>query len=141
MNLFIEPPHRASGAAAPHVFTEAAPRVSPEKQLGKQIDLDEPPGFGRGRIDVPSPESPYSQAQDSYRKELAFDKRRRARRKRAAVLRVVAYLVLLPVFLAAVFLAAYAVTCILNGATPDELADLMAALLTRCKALLVQALS
>ena len=38
----------------------------------------------------------------------------------AAVLKVIALVIATPVALAVVFVAAYAFTCILNGATPDE---------------------
>ncbi len=52
--------------------------------------------------------------------ELAFDPARSRRRRMAAVLKVIALVIATPVALAVVFVAAYAFTCILNGATPDE---------------------
>ena len=66
------------------------------------------------------PRGCYSVQQDSYREELAFDRARSRRRRLAAVLKVVALVIATPVALAVVFVAAYAFTCILNGATPDE---------------------
>ena len=66
------------------------------------------------------PHGCYSVQQDSYREELAFDRARSRRRRLAAVLKVVALVIATPVALAVVFVAAYAFTCILNGATPDE---------------------
>lgn len=66
------------------------------------------------------PRGCYSVQQDSYREELAFDRARSRRRRMAAVLKVVALVIATPVALAVVFVAAYAFTCILNGATPDE---------------------
>ncbi len=66
------------------------------------------------------PRGCYSVQQDSYREELAFDRARSRRRRMAAVLKVIALVIATPVALAVVFVAAYAFTCILNGATPDE---------------------
>lgn len=66
------------------------------------------------------PRGCYSVQQDSYREELAFDRARSRRRRLAAVLKVVALVIATPVALVVVFVAAYAFTCILNGATPDE---------------------
>ena len=66
------------------------------------------------------PRGCYSVQQDSYREELAFDRARSRRRRMVAVLKVVALVIATPVALAVVFVAAYAFTCILNGATPDE---------------------
>ena len=66
------------------------------------------------------PRGCYSVQQDSYREELAFDRARSRRRRMVAVLKVVALVIATPVALAVVFVAAYVFTCILNGATPDE---------------------
>lgn len=68
---------------------------------------------------------PYSVAQEAYREELAFDKRRTRRRKRLAVLRVVRLIIGIPLLLAVVFVGSYVCTCILNGATPEEVAELL----------------
>lgn len=62
----------------------------------------------------------YSVQQDSYAQELAFDKRRARRRRVGQRLRILAMIVLIPLGLAAIFLASYALTCILNGASPNE---------------------
>lgn len=62
----------------------------------------------------------YSVQQDSYAQELAFDKHRARRRRWAQRLRTLAMIVLIPLGLAAIFLASYALTCILNGASPNE---------------------
>ena len=67
----------------------------------------------------------YSVQQDSYAQELAFDKRRRCVGQR---LRALAMIVLIPLGLAAIFLASYALTCILNGASPNEVLQHLAAL-------------
>lgn len=70
----------------------------------------------------------YSVQQDSYAQELAFDKRRARRRRWAQRLRTLAMIVLIPFGLAAIFLASYALTCILNGASPSEVLEHLAAL-------------
>lgn len=68
---------------------------------------------------------PYSVAQDGYEKQIRFDKRRQARARWAGVARVLLVLVLVPMFLFAAFIASYVLTCIINGATPAELGELM----------------
>ncbi len=73
----------------------------------------------------------YSVQQDSYAQELAFDKRRARRRRWAQRLRTLAMIVLIPLGLAAIFLASYALTCILNGASPNEVLQHLAALAQR----------
>ncbi|MDY4947393.1 MAG: hypothetical protein SO090_06760 [Collinsella sp.] len=70
----------------------------------------------------------YSVQQDSYAQELAFDKRRARRRRWAQRLRTLAMIVLIPLGLAAIFLASYALTCILNGASPNEVLQHLTAL-------------
>ena len=70
----------------------------------------------------------YSVQQDSYAQELAFDKRRERRRRWVQRLRTLAMIVLIPLGLAAIFLASYALTCILNGASPSEVFGHLAAL-------------
>ena len=75
----------------------------------------------------PAPEA-YSVQQDSYAQELAFDKRRARHRLWAQRLRTLAMIVLIPMGLATIFLASYALTCILNGASPNEVLQHLAAL-------------
>ena len=70
----------------------------------------------------------YSVQQDSYAQELAFDKRRAHRRRWSQRLRTLAMIVLIPLGLVAIFLASYALTCILNGASPNEVLQHLAAL-------------
>ena len=70
----------------------------------------------------------YSVQQDSYAQERAFDKRRSRRRRWGQRLRTLAMIVLIPLGLAAIFLASYALTCILNGASPSEVLEHLAAL-------------
>ena len=70
----------------------------------------------------------YSVQQDSYAQELAFDKHRARRRRLGQRLRTLAMIVLIPLGLAAIFLASYALTCILNGASPNEVLQHLSAL-------------
>lgn len=76
---------------------------------------------------APAPET-YSVQQDSYAQELAFDKRRARRRRLGQSLRTLAMIVLIPLGLAAIFLVSYALTCILNGASPNEVLQHLSAL-------------
>lgn len=70
----------------------------------------------------------YSVQQDSYAQELAFDKRRTRHRRVGQRLRTLAMIMLIPLGLAAIFLVSYALTCILNGASPNEVLQHLAAL-------------
>lgn len=70
----------------------------------------------------------YSVQQDSYAQELAFDKRRTRHRRVGQRLRTLAMIVLIPLGLAAIFLVSYALTCILNGASPSEVLQHLSAL-------------
>lgn len=141
MNLFIETPQRA------------AERLERERRLGRgaapsrdagrwmagvlpttdgSLDLDEPESVARG---LPTNRSlagqPYSVAQESYQRELAFDRQRARKRKAASILKMALFVLLLPVALVAVFIAAYALACIANGASPQELLELLGALFER----------
>lgn len=135
MNLFIEQPQRQADHAAwiPH---EATPRQrdAVEARADAVTDCgDDSPAGRTGRI-------PYSQAQQSYREELAYNKKRVRRRRWNAVVRVLAFLVLLPLFLVGVFVGVYVLTCILNGASPDELVELLGELVAYARALVEQVL-
>lgn len=95
------------GAAAQPPAQNATPAVSPAGES--------------------APEA-YSVQQDSYAQELAFDKRRARRRRVGQHLRTLAMIVLIPLGLAVIFLASYALTCILNGASPNEVLQHLTAL-------------
>ena len=73
----------------------------------------------------------YSLEQDTYRAELAFDRKRSRRRKVLSAARVLALVVLVPAILVVVFVASYILTCILNGATPDDVVELLQGLWMR----------
>lgn len=80
-------------------------------------------------------------AHDAYAAERAYDAARRRRARAASVARVALAVVLAPIVLFAVFLAAYALTCVLNGASPDELGPLMRDALGHTVSFAQQALS
>lgn len=110
------------------------PQQQAERMLRQQQRLIEmqgaavqPPAQNAAPAGEAAPEA-YSVQQDSYAQELAFDKRRVRRRRWAQRLRTLAMIVLIPLGLAAIFLASYALTCILNGASPNEVLRHLAAL-------------
>lgn len=121
MDLFLETPQQQAermlrqqqrlmemqmqGAVTQHVAQNAAPEMA----------------------SAPAPET-YSVQQDSYAQELAFDKHRARRRRLGQRLRTLAMIVLIPLGLVAIFLASYALTCILNGASPSEVLQHLSAL-------------
>lgn len=141
MNLFIETPQRAAdrlererrlahGAAAASALSGAAPGIAANPSAA--FDLDEPDSDG------PVPHAggafarqPYSVAQDAYQRERAFDRKRARTRKATALVKMLLFVALLPVALVTVFVAAYALACIANGASPEELLELLAALFER----------
>ena len=91
---------------------------------------------------IPSAGAPVSRAgepllpnEGSYRCEKAYDARRRRRRAALAVLRTVLTIALVPVAVAIVFVGSYAVTCILDGATPEELVQALLDLLEQVKSI------
>lgn len=158
MNLFIETPRRANGSVSPRRAAVAqagagdrtgacaAPdlwakrggypeRGSVERNARPVRERRAPVGKHAAVEDRDEPEIPFSQAQQSYQEEMAFDRKRHRGKRRAALVRVLAYVLLLPVVLFAVFIGAYALTCILNGATPEELNELMQALFARMQGL------
>lgn len=71
----------------------------------------------------------------AYRCEKAYGARRRRRRAVLAVLKVVLTIALVPVAVAIVFVGSYAVTCILDGATPEELVQALLDLLEQVKSI------
>ena len=147
MNLFIETPQQqaqrlasASGAltagGAHGLFSgvqkpaaaedEAAVKAAasvPEAVAARQAARQEAPRDASAPV-----EEPYSIAQEAYRRELDYDRKRVRGRRRKTVLRVLLTIVLVPILLFAAFIASYVLTCVLNGATPEELAQLMAKL-------------
>ena len=128
MHLFIDSPdaiaacRRASGSAVPGGgLFDMAPRRFPaaDGAAAGRASHDRPP---ERRC---SADADYSIAQESYQEGMAFDRRRHRRRRIAAALRAVALILAIPLLIVAVFLAAYAFTCIMDGATFEELGQLM----------------
>lgn len=123
MNLFLETPQ------------QQAERMLRQQQRLMEMQMQgaavQPPAQNASRAvssaGAAAPEA-YSIQQDSYAQELAFDKRRARRRRWVQRLRTLAMIVLTPLGLAAIFLVSYALTCILNGASPSEVLEHLAAL-------------
>ena len=119
MDLFLETPQ------------QQAERMLRQQQRLMEMQMQgaavQPPAQNAAPAGEAAPEA-YSVQQDSYAQELAFDKRRARRRRWAQRLRTLAMIVLIPLGLAAIFLASYALTCILNGASPSEVLEHLAAL-------------
>ena len=127
MDLFLETPQQQAermlrqqqrlvemqmqGAVAQPLAQNAVPAAVPAAVPGRES----------------APEA-YSVQQDSYAQELAFDKRRARHRRLGQCLRTLAMIVLIPLGLAAIFLMSYALTCILNGASPNEVLQHLSAL-------------
>lgn len=125
----VQKPAAAEDEAAVKVRAEAAVKTAasvPEAVAARQAARQEAPR------DASAPaEEPYSIAQEAYRQELDYDRKRVRGRRRKTVLRVLLTIVLVPILLFAAFIASYALTCVLNGATPEELLQLMAKLFGR----------
>ena len=133
MDLFLETPQQqaermlrqqqqlmemqSQGAPAQIFAQSAAPAAAPVGAFGRESAHE-------GELASEA----YSVQQDSYAQELAFDKRRARRRRLGQHLRTLAMIVLIPLGLAAIFLVSYALTCILNGASPNEVVQHLSAL-------------
>lgn len=133
MDLFLETPQQqaerilrqqqrlmemqSQGAPAQIFAQGSAPAAAPTAAIGHESAHGSEPASDA-----------YSVQQDSYAQELAFDKRRARRRRLGQRLRTLAMIVLIPLGLAAIFLVSYALTCIINGASPNEVLQHLAAL-------------
>lgn len=119
MDLFLETPQ------------QQAERMLRQQQRLMEMQMRgaaaQPPAQNATPAGESAPEA-YSVQQDSYAQELAFDKRRARRRRVGQRLRTLAMIVLIPLGLAAIFLVSYALTCILNGASPGEVLQHLSAL-------------
>ncbi len=73
----------------------------------------------------------YSVQQEEYRRELDYDRGRARRRAARTRLHTLAMIVLVPLGLIAIFLVSYSLTCILNGATPEEVVQHLSNLYAR----------
>ena len=133
-----------AGLGAP-VVQQAGSRVPVDQQIGSDAPSAQRAGhegpserrcacetYAEQRGEHEAPHTPsQSVAQDAYREELAFQRRRARRRRIGACLRVLALIVLIPLGLAAVFVGSYVLTCIINGATPEEVLDVLTAMPSR----------
>ena len=135
MNLFVETAEmRARRTAAGEdgssaaLWQPSAPEADSQQQQANRGHEAARRERVVAREDAPDevrPDGSYSLEQESYQTELAFDRARTRRRKLAAVVRTIAAIVLVPAVLAVVFVASYTLTCILNGATPQEVVELL----------------
>ena len=113
MNLFIETPQQ-----------RADRRELEERWHDRSHGAIEVSGASRpAREAVGQPR--YSLEQETYQEELAFHKRRLRTSRMASVARIVLAVVLIPLGLAALFVASYTFTCIIDGATPGEVVELL----------------
>lgn len=69
----------------------------------------------------------------AYQEEMAYNRSRAQRRRRAGVLRVLLLIIAVPLMLVIAFVVSYILTCILNGASPDDIAGLLADLADRVR--------
>lgn len=74
---------------------------------------------------APRADGGYSIEQESYQEALAFHRQRARRSMRRAAVRVVLIAFGVPLALALIFIAAYVFTCVLDGATPQEVGVLL----------------
>lgn len=109
------------------LFIEAPQAAVPPCE---RADGPAPVTYG-GAAAVERADRSYSVAQESYQEELEYERARRKRRRSHHIVRAVLLALLIPVFFAALFLAAYVAACIVNGASPGELVQLLGALGTR----------
>lgn len=132
-----ERPDSASTMGGPYASPDGAPAMSDAVRGARPAAVASGQGPGSGALDLDEPE-PYSIAGEAYRRELAYDRGRVRRRKAMQVVRVFAYIVLAPVAVVVVFIAAYALTYVLNGATPDELLAALRSLALRAEGLVAE---
>ena len=145
MNLFIETPAMrarveagAGGGAGfsmpPRVGVFApqdAPTHQTQQQTAPRTQEREASSDATGSLTAAGrrgADGSYSVAQEAYQAELAFDRRRRRRSKVWAAVRVAGLCIAVPLGFVALFLVAYALTCIMDGASPEELAEHFAVL-------------
>lgn len=137
MNLFAETAEMrarrtaAEGEAPTSLWRTDAPEKTPQHQQRQpnQVSAAVRETLREMSHEVVRPDGSYSLEQESYQAEIAFDKRRTRRRKLLAAVRTLAAIVLVPVVLAAIFLVSYTLTCILSGASPEEVVELLGDLL------------
>lgn len=136
MNLFMDTPRPSFAGEA---FDPAPAPAAPSEPAGQTANLGNKAIFGGAAAEAPQAQrracgqSDYSAQQDSYRKELAYGKKRARSRKLKSALRILLLIVAVPVLLVLVFLGSYVFTCILDGATPDEVVQLLGVQLGRAQ--------
>ena len=139
MNLFIETPQRA----AERMARERERQLEELRALSaQQTRTDARPACDR--LDAaPAFEQPdvAFAGGDEYWAERREDRRRRRTGAALRIVRALLYVLLVPLALALVFVVAYALTCIMNGASPAELADLLGVMAERLQAFAAELLA
>lgn len=79
--------------------------------------------------------------EEAYGSERKYDTRRARRRAVLGIVRAVLLVLAVPLMMAVVFVVSYALTCILDGATPEELIEALAMLYEQARELFTRALS
>lgn len=136
MDVFIDTPQRMAARDRAR---------SPHPRDGREFDLDEAPGFGCAALEPVASEEVGARgaafldgsagigplAVEAYRDAREHDTRRVRRARLRGVLRALGLVIVVPLAMAALFIASYALTCIVNGASPEELSALMENLFAR----------
>lgn len=131
MELFIESPQRVRE----RLERERRALDEQRARAAELLDLDEPDMGGRSLSESAA------SAAEAYQAERAYDRRRARRRKLVHALRLLGIVVAVPFAVVAVFLASYALTYILNGASPEEVAQALFELMARIKTVVTQVFS
>lgn len=88
-----------------------------------------------------APEAAPVPLEEAYGSERKYDTRRARRRAVLGIVRAVLLVLAVPLMMAVVFVVSYALTCILDGATPEELIEALAMLYEQARELFTRALS
>ena len=122
------PPSPWEGAAPYASSAQPAPQPAPQPMPQSAPYSAQPAAYpGQPQADWER----YSLEQETYRDEMAFNRKRASARKRRGILRALAFIVAVPLMLIVAFVVSYVLTCILNGASPDDIALLLGDLWAR----------
>ena len=164
MNLFIETPQRAAERASrerARQIEELRMLTAQQASMGRAAFSPSEPlaqgGVASYRVEDMGWSAPRADATGSfaqpafasatpvadaaeYERERKESRRRTRARRVGRVVRSVLLILLVPVLLAVVFVAAYALTCIMNGASPGELMGLLGSMAEKVAAFAAEAL-
>ena len=134
MELFIESPQRVQERLERERLALAEQRA----RTAESFDLDEPDMTDGASGTTPEA---VSNAAEVYRAERSYDRRRARKRKMVHALRLLGIVIVVPLAVVAVFFASYALTYILNGAGPEEVAQALLELIGHIKTTVEQIFS